>query len=233
MNLLKNVDGDWHGDARQYVRQDLDTIQRTINALIAQVNAIKTPTPVPPAVLSSANSVTTFGAEFLRSVATKPGGGLVGNGTVTNPLGLGQSSALVSSTFVITIAQMQTLHSIPISLVSGVAGKTILPVSIGFHTAQITQFSVDVSGKIRWAGFATDISGTMNLVYGGLTPGVQVDGWAFATMPDAAVGNARSFAPGTPIQGVDLVVLGSVDSGIGPIQPGRTQITGAVAYYLV
>lgn len=93
MNLIKNVDGDpkvWKGK----VRQDLDVIQRTINALIAQVNAIVIPTPTPPAVVSSANTVTTFDDDFLRSVATVPLSGLTGKGTITDPLGLSLTGAV-------------------------------------------------------------------------------------------------------------------------------------------
>lgn len=56
MNLIKNTTG--VGSA-EYVRQDLDTIQRTINQILAQIDAPVTPTPVVKAVISSANKVTT------------------------------------------------------------------------------------------------------------------------------------------------------------------------------
>lgn len=88
MNLVKNVEGDW-AQSKLKVRQDLDTIQRTINQLIAQVTAIQAAVPTPPAVISSANTVTTFDDNFLRSVATVPLSGLTGKGTITDPLGFG------------------------------------------------------------------------------------------------------------------------------------------------
>lgn len=91
MNLIKNVDGDW-SIAKERVRQDFDKVQRNFNDLQAQFAAllkqVNTPAVVPPAVITSANTVTTFDADFLRSVATKPGSGLTGKGTVTDPLGL-------------------------------------------------------------------------------------------------------------------------------------------------
>ncbi len=90
MQLIKNVDGTW-GYSKQRVRQDLDTIQRTVNQLQATLLALKTqvntPLPTPPAVVSSANTVTTFDDDFLRSVATVPLSGLTGKGTITDPLG--------------------------------------------------------------------------------------------------------------------------------------------------
>lgn len=96
MNLIKNVTGDWEA-SKQKLRSDLDEIQRNINNLTALVTAVTPPVPIPPAVISSANTVTTFTGDFLRTVATVPLGGLTGNGTITNPLGFGGLSLVVSS----------------------------------------------------------------------------------------------------------------------------------------
>ncbi len=85
MNLIKNVSGDWD-TSKQKLRADLDEIQRNVNQILARINAPVTPTPVPPAVISSANTVTTFGAAPLTSVAVKPGSHITGNGIITNPL---------------------------------------------------------------------------------------------------------------------------------------------------
>lgn len=90
MNLIKNVDGSWDY-SKGRVRQDFDTIQRTINQLQAALIALQTQVnnipPPPPAVISSANTPTTFDSDFLRSVATVPLSGLTGKGTITDPLG--------------------------------------------------------------------------------------------------------------------------------------------------
>lgn len=85
MNLTKNVTGDWD-QAKTLLRADLDKIQRQINAILAQINAPVDALPVPPATISSANTVTTYGGDPLTAVAVKPNGGLAGNGTITNPL---------------------------------------------------------------------------------------------------------------------------------------------------
>ncbi len=240
MNLLKNVDGEWDGPAKGFVRQDLDTIQRTINQIIQQISTLTAEAAVPPAVLSAANTPTTFHdlagqSEFLRSVATKPGSGLTGKGTITDPLGFNGSSALISQTFTISIVQMQTLHSVPAIIVPGVPGQVIMAVSVGFHVAQSTQFSSNVNCTVRFDTIATDYTSSLALIQGGLTPGVQVDLWAWSLMPN--VGGAGVINQTTlgnpPERGKGIVLRGNVDSGIGPIQPGRTQITGAIAYYLV
>ncbi len=85
MNLIKNVSGDWD-TSKQKLRADLDEIQRNVNQILAQINAPVTPTPVPPPVISSANTVTTFGSTPLTSVAVKPRSHILGNGTILNPL---------------------------------------------------------------------------------------------------------------------------------------------------
>ncbi len=91
MNLIKNVEGEW-GAAKNRVRGDLDTIQRAFNTLQAKLDALQkqvnTPAPVPAATITPANTVTTYDTDFLRSVSTIPHGGLKGNGTQTNPLGV-------------------------------------------------------------------------------------------------------------------------------------------------
>lgn len=85
MNLIKNVTGSWD-QAKQLVRQDLDTLQRTVNDIIAKINAPVPEVPIPPAVISSANTVTTFEGDSLTSVAVKPDSGLAGSGRITDPL---------------------------------------------------------------------------------------------------------------------------------------------------
>lgn len=85
MNLIKNVDGDWT-QSKSRIRQDLDTIQRSINQILAQINTPVAATVVPPATISSANTVTTYGSTALTSVAVKPGSLITGNGKITNPL---------------------------------------------------------------------------------------------------------------------------------------------------
>lgn len=85
MNLIKNVDGDW-AQSKLRIRQDLDTIQRNINQILAQINAPEPAVEVPPATISSANTVTTYGTSPLTSVAVKPGSLITGNGRITTPL---------------------------------------------------------------------------------------------------------------------------------------------------
>ncbi len=87
MNLTKNVSGTWE-QMNNYLRADLDTIQRNFNALQAELEALKTqvntPAPVAPAIISAANKVTVPTGDFLSVVAI--GAGLTGDGRATNPL---------------------------------------------------------------------------------------------------------------------------------------------------
>jgi len=98
VNLIKNVDAPWE-TAKGRVRQDLDTIQRNINGLQADLAAltkvVNTPDPVPAAVISASNQVTVPTGDFLSVVSI--GSGLTGNGTPTNPL-IASASGLILAT---------------------------------------------------------------------------------------------------------------------------------------
>lgn len=87
MNLVKNVDGEWVR-AREHVRQDLDTIQRTVNQLQATLAAlttqVNTPVAKAPATIRPDGRVITHTGDYLTSVAAI--GALTGNGTPSNPL---------------------------------------------------------------------------------------------------------------------------------------------------
>lgn len=85
MNLIKNVDGDWT-QSKTKIRQDLDTIQRNINQILAQINAPEPEEEVAPATISAINTVTTYTGTPLTSVAVKPGSLITGNGIITSPL---------------------------------------------------------------------------------------------------------------------------------------------------
>ncbi len=112
MNLIKNVNGGWDL-SKELVRQDLDTIQRTINQILAQINAPVTPTPAPPAVISSANTVTVPTTDFLTTVATLPTGALTGDGTITKPLGVqidGSTITVNASNKLVAATPAMTVH---------------------------------------------------------------------------------------------------------------------------
>ncbi len=235
MNLMKNVDGSWD-QAKDKLRKDLDTIQRNLNNVVSQINAPTVAASVPPANITAANTPTTFSGKYLQSVALVPNSGLYGNGTLTNPLGFLGSGALVTTGFTLSITQMQTLNSIPAILAPGIPNQVLQFISVAFHSAQTTQFSSNVSGTIRYDTLTTDYSAPLTVVMGGLTPGVQVDFWSWTLLNVGGGGTpvVQISTPGNPTQmGKGIVLHGSTDSGIGPVQAGRTQITGAVTYYAV
>ncbi len=89
MNLVKNVDGTWD-TAKLRVRQDLDTTQQTINAMLARLYALENPPaePTPPPVISSANTVTVPSDTPLSVVATLPLGALKGDGRTSHAMGV-------------------------------------------------------------------------------------------------------------------------------------------------
>lgn len=173
MNLIKNVDATWDA-SKGRVRQDLDTIQRTFNGLQAQLDALtkrfNTAAPVPPAVISAANTVTTFEGDALRSVATVPHGGLVGNGTITNPLGVsvdgstvtinsdgqlvsgaGTGAVIHSVSGVITDAQLRALNSTPVTLLAAAgAGLVNAPLLFLAHTTMVTGYTNSRSADVRY-----------------------------------------------------------------------------------
>lgn len=112
MNLVKNVTGSWDS-AKDLVRQDLDTIQRTINQILAQINTPGAAAASRPATISPENFVTTYGSDPLTVVAIAPGELMTGNGTITNPLKI---MGLTDAT--LTVSQIKTLNSVPIELIA-------------------------------------------------------------------------------------------------------------------
>lgn len=154
MKLTKNVDGDWP-TSKQLLRQDLDTIQRNINQILAQINAIEADTPVPPATISSAVTVTTYGADPLTSVATDPRGALLGKGTITDPLAVnvdGSTMSINSSNQLVSSG----LSSVAVSGSGAITGDGTggSPLAVAVDGATITI----VGNQLVAAGGANSIS---------------------------------------------------------------------------
>ncbi len=112
MNLIQNVKGPWE-TAKQLVRQDLDTIQRTVNQILGQINAPDAAAVVRPAIISPSFRVTVYGSDPLTTVAV--GDGLIGNGTAIDPVSVDIVRAV---TLTIGNAAIGTLFSVPVEIIA-------------------------------------------------------------------------------------------------------------------
>ncbi len=128
MNLTKNVSGTWE-QMKNYLRADLDTIQRQVNQILGQINAPVVPDKVPPPILSAANTATVFGKNFLTSVSLAPNSGLSGSGTVLDPL---QATSAGAQLLLRTLssAECRTLNSVPIEILPAVPSTTYVAVAL-------------------------------------------------------------------------------------------------------
>lgn len=146
MNLINNETGSWD-QSKNFLKSDLDTIQRTINQLQAQVNAIPAVTPTPPAVIASSNKVTAIDGGIIVSQT----GALDGDGTTPRPLAIrvDGTSISVNGTNQLTASGGGTVHVDAAGALSG-DGSVGLPLAVLVDGTSIT-----INGSNKLASSAT------------------------------------------------------------------------------
>ncbi len=184
------------------------------------------------------------GSNQLESlVVTDPAGALNGNGTPASKLAvsvdgttiqINGSNQLISipvgapiltQTFTLSLGQMQTMSSSPVSVIPGVGGQKVVPIATVHKSHMFHQFNQNVIGTLRYSGIAVDLLSMGLIVQGGLTPCTSVDYYGTGIAVSAATVNSN------PI-GLGIVIKGSVDAAIGFCATGGDQVTGTI-YYVV
>ena len=59
-------------------------------------------------------------------------------------------------------ADIKSLNTVPINIVTGVANKVLIPVSLRAHWNYVSGYSASSKVRLRWAGDGTDINGTLS-----------------------------------------------------------------------
>jgi hypothetical protein len=243
MNLAKNVDGPWD-QAKDKVRKDLDTIQRNVNQILAQINAPGSPIAAGAATFTSANTVTpvpqkvptftssnivTIPNNFLTFVAVNKG--LTGTGTTQTPLSVnvdgstvtingsnqlvasGSPQLLLSASIPFSQAQINSLHSAPVKVISGVATKIVFPIALLWNAVNSAAFNF-----ARSAFLVYNVAGT-TAISASFTTSLNSPG-AFTS--NAGIASSSALSGGDAAIGSDVYLLGNVDNTGGTIADTAT-----------
>lgn len=191
------------------------------------------------AVSQSQDVITATPSVGLSAVSVN--GALSGDGSSGSPLAVKVDASTINITgdvlvanipvvdyhtvaFSITAGQMQTLNSAPVTILTGVANKRIVPIYVATHTQQNVQYTNNVICSLRYSGRIADITTGGTLVIG-TTPGTH--DWYRGMIP-ATYSPAGDIVP----TGISVVLRGDVDSGIGG-GTNQSFITGTFLYALV
>lgn len=161
MQLINNEAGTWE-QSKTFLTQDFATIQKNINAILAQINALEAPTPDPPAVIAPSNQVT-----IPSGVFTAHQGALLGNGLVTTPLAVNVDG----TTITVNTKNQLTGGGVVVDAAGGLtgAGTAGSPLAVNVDGATIT-----INGSNQLVAAATQVVFSVTISVGSLGGGVQV-----------------------------------------------------------
>ena len=161
MQLINNEAGTW-AEAKTLLHQDLATLQSTVNALIAQLNAPVTPATKPAAVIAPSNQVT-----IPSGIVTAHQGALNGNGLTATPLGVNVDG----TTITVNTKNQLTGGGVVVDVAGGLtgAGTAGSPLAVNVDGVTIT-----INGSDQLVAAATQVVFSVTISVGSLGGGVQV-----------------------------------------------------------